>query len=91
MPWSRARASPDLARSRIIARFKLGKDAYRLERGPAARCRPVEPLLMQDQVHTLGVKLAQQKEWVSEWAVRRRETITVALRHGWRSASRLRQ
>jgi hypothetical protein len=23
---------------------------------------------MHDQVHTLGVKLAQQKEWVSKWA-----------------------
>ena len=47
-PFSRARASPALTRSRMMPRSKLSEDAEHLKHCPACGSRRIEPLLVQE-------------------------------------------
>ena len=54
-----ARANPAMTRSRIMAPLELGEDTQHLEHHPAARRGRIEPLLVQEQVDPVSVKVAR--------------------------------
>jgi hypothetical protein len=62
-PSARARANPVITLSRICS-LELSEHAEHLKHGATGRGRRIEPLLMQEQINALGMKVRQEAQQV---------------------------
>jgi hypothetical protein len=66
VPCSRARAIPASTRFADHGAFELGKDANHLKHCPAGKRGGIKDLLIQKQVHALGVQFAKEVEQIDQ-------------------------